>query len=78
MRKEYYERYVKSTGMTAHKWTTLRQWCRQLAKETGTDIYKLYTQYDVMSAKEYEAFMDSDVAKRRKAWRERKRRRKKK
>lgn len=78
MRKEYFERIVKPTGMTAHKWETLRLWCRHVAKETGTDIYKLYTQYDVMTAKDYEAFMDKDIAKRRKAWRERQRRRKKK
>jgi len=78
MRKDYFERVVKPTGLSANKWETLRRWCRHAAKETGTDIFKLYTQYDVMTAKDYEAFMDNDVAKRREAWRERKRRRKKK
>ena len=77
MRKDYFERVVKPTGMSANKWETLRRWCRHVAKVTGGDLYKLYTQYDVMTAKDYEAFMDKDVAKRRKAWRERKRRRKK-
>jgi hypothetical protein len=76
MRRDYFERIVKPTGMSANKWDTLRRWCRHVAKETGTDLAKLYTQYDVMTAKDYEAFMDKDIAKRRKAWRERKRKRK--
>lgn len=74
MRKDYFERVVKPTGLSANKWETLRRWCRHVAKETGTDLAKLYTQYDVMTAKDYEAFMDKHIAKRRKAWRERKRR----
>ena len=76
MRRDYFERIVKPTGMSANKWETLRRGCRHVAKVTGTDLAKLYTQYDVMTAKDYEAFMDKDIAKRRKAWRERKRKRK--
>lgn len=67
-------RYTHPT-MSGHKWDTVREWCRQIAQETGESVYKLYVKHDVATEKDREAATDKAVAKRRAQWRERKRRR---
>jgi hypothetical protein len=78
MESECVEQNIKSSsqrfGMPRHKWDTLREWCRETAKNTGENVYKLYVQYGVATERDREAAASKAVAKRRAQWRERKRR----